>query len=65
VNGHPGVALVDFARGARADLIAVGTHGAGFFSRLVIGSVTTYLLRSAPCSILAVPGARTASPRRR
>ena len=58
INGHPGVALAEFAQSARADLIAVGAQGAGFFSRLVIGSVTTYLLRAAPCSLLAVPGPR-------
>lgn len=63
VNGHPGVALADFAGQSRSELIAVGVHGAGFFNRLVIGSVTTYLLRGAPCSLLAVPGPRTTADR--
>ena len=55
ISGHPGVALAEFAQRAGADMIAVGVHGAGFFNRLVIGSVPTYLLRGAPCSLLAVP----------
>jgi nucleotide-binding universal stress UspA family protein len=55
INGHPGVALAEFARRSDGDLLAVGVHGAGFFNRLVIGSVTTYLLRAARCSLLVVP----------
>jgi nucleotide-binding universal stress UspA family protein len=53
LTGHPGKVLSDFARRADADLLAVGIHGLGFFHRLVIGSTTAYLLRNAPCSVLA------------
>jgi nucleotide-binding universal stress UspA family protein len=63
LNGHPGVALAEFAERSRADLIAVGVQGAGFFNRLVIGSVTTHLLRAAPCSMLAVPSKHERVPR--
>lgn len=55
VAGHPGHSLIDFAVRVKSDLIAVGTHGRGFFHRLVIGSTTTYVLRTAPSSLLAVP----------
>jgi nucleotide-binding universal stress UspA family protein len=55
IAGHPGHALVDFASRVKADLLAVGTHGQGFIHRFVIGSTATYLLRLAPCSLLAVP----------
>jgi nucleotide-binding universal stress UspA family protein len=55
VHGQPGVALADFSRQAGADLIAAGVHGGGLFSRLVIGKVTSHLLRFAGCSLLAVP----------
>jgi nucleotide-binding universal stress UspA family protein len=55
LNGHPGVALADFARASRSDLIAIGAHGSGFLNRLVIGSVTTYLVRAAQTSLLIVP----------
>lgn len=52
---HPGTVLERFVRGARADLVVTGAHGTGFFSRLVLGSTATHLLRSAPCSVLSVP----------
>lgn len=38
-----------------ADLIVAGTHGRGFFSRLVLGSVTTQLVRRATCAVLVMP----------
>ena len=55
LNGHPGVAIADFARASRSDLIVTGVHGSGFWNRLVIGSVTTHLLRNAMCSLFLVP----------
>lgn len=57
VHGHPGAALAAFAQTAQADLIAVGLQGAGFLNRLVIGSVSSHLVRSAPCSLLLLPAA--------
>jgi len=56
LTGRPGQSLVDFAASSRADLVVSGTHGYGFFNRLVLGSVATDLLRDAPCSLLCVPG---------
>jgi nucleotide-binding universal stress UspA family protein len=38
-----------------ADLIAAGSHGAGFFSRLLMGSVSTHLVRSATRMVLIAP----------
>lgn len=65
VHGHPGVALAEFARTAQADLIATGVQGAAFLDRLVIGSVTSYLVRAARVSLLLVPGERVrGAPRR-
>jgi nucleotide-binding universal stress UspA family protein len=37
------------------DLVSVGGHKQGVVDRLVIGSVTTRLLRGAPCSVLVSP----------
>ncbi|HEY9479521.1 MAG TPA: universal stress protein, partial [Gemmatimonadaceae bacterium] len=56
LSGRPGSALVDFAASSNADLVVSGTHGYGFFNRLVLGSVATQLVRGAPCSVLIVPG---------
>ena len=38
-----------------ADLIVIGTHGAGGFEHLVLGSVTEKVLRKASCPVLTVP----------
>ena len=40
-----------------ADLIVMGTHGAGGFERLLLGSVTEKTLRKAACPVLTVPRA--------
>lgn len=53
VAGQPVEALLDVAAKRGADLLAVGTHGAGFVERLVLGSVATALLRRATCPVLA------------
>ena len=57
LTGRAGVALADFAEATKADLVVSGTHGWGFFNRLILGSVATDLLHRAPCSALIVPGA--------
>ena len=38
-----------------AEMIAVGTHGPGFFSRLLLGSVAESVLHDAPQAVLASP----------
>ncbi len=60
LHGHPSDRLVEYLDAIAADLVVTATHGYGFFRRMVLGSVTTELVRSAPCSVLCVPGrART------
>jgi nucleotide-binding universal stress UspA family protein len=56
LRGDPGRELVNFATRSNVDLAVSGTHGYGFFNRLVLGSVATALVRGAPCSVLVVPG---------
>lgn len=45
-----------------ADLVVIGTHGRGALGRLLLGSVASRVIRTAPCSVLAVgdPGRRRA-----
>jgi nucleotide-binding universal stress UspA family protein len=38
-----------------ADLIAAGSHGAGFFGRILTGSASTHLVRSATRMVLIAP----------
>ncbi|MGH7679125.1 MAG: universal stress protein [Gemmatimonadaceae bacterium] len=53
--GDPANALLALSRELDADLIITGSHGHNFLSRLLLGSVSTTLLRKAGCSILVAP----------
>jgi nucleotide-binding universal stress UspA family protein len=55
LRGDPAHEILRFASRVKADLIAAGSHGHGFFSRLLLGSVATKLLRGASCAVLGVP----------
>lgn len=52
--GSPARAIVEDAEKFRADLIVVGSHGAGFWERMFIGSVSQTVVSQAPCSVLVV-----------
>jgi nucleotide-binding universal stress UspA family protein len=54
-TGAPARGIVACAAQLPADLIILGTHGAGGFERLVLGSVAEKVLRTAPCPVLTVP----------
>lgn len=47
--------LLAFATSHRADLLVTGAHGRTLVERLLIGSVTTKLLRAAQCAVLVIP----------
>lgn len=53
VKGNPEQEIVEIARNWGADLIVVGSHGRGFWGRL-LGSVSDGVLHHAPCSVLVV-----------
>lgn len=55
LTGIPGEEISAYAREVSADLVASGSHGHSFVGRLVLGSVSTGLLRTAEQSILVVP----------
>jgi nucleotide-binding universal stress UspA family protein len=54
-SGHAANCIVARAKSLPADLIVIGTHGAGGFEHLVLGSVTEKVLRKACCPVLTVP----------
>jgi nucleotide-binding universal stress UspA family protein len=58
VDGHAGMSLTHFCATEDCDVVVVGAQGTGFVHRLVVGSVTTYLLRHARCSLLTIPIAK-------
>jgi nucleotide-binding universal stress UspA family protein len=55
-EGSPADMVLQQARDAGADLIAMTTHGRGGLGRLVFGSVADAVLRQAPCPVLLVRG---------
>lgn len=60
LEGNASTRLLEHLTSHPADLVASATHGYGFLRRTMLGSVATELVRSAPCSVLCVPGtART------
>jgi nucleotide-binding universal stress UspA family protein len=54
-EGHAGHEVLHEAQQWKADLIVLGTHGFGFFNRMLLGSTSTYVLRHGDCATLVVP----------
>ena len=61
IAGDPRSTLVEEARKIGADLLVVGSHGRSGLSRLVLGSVASYVASHAPCSVLIVKRPHDAS----
>jgi nucleotide-binding universal stress UspA family protein len=55
IGGDTAGQLVTFARTHAADFIAAGKRGHGLAERLLVGQVTTGLIRTAPCAVLVTP----------
>jgi nucleotide-binding universal stress UspA family protein len=55
LQGDPARKLLDYAAEVGADLIAAGSQGAGFVGRLLLGSVSTRLVRGASVPVLVAP----------
>ncbi|MFC1530798.1 universal stress protein [Gemmatimonadota bacterium] len=51
-SGSPAGEIVRFARAAGSDLILIAGHGLGGLLRMMLGSVTSHVVRAAPCSVL-------------
>lgn len=51
--GFPDKTIIEEATSWNADLIVVGSHGRGFWGRL-LGSVSNGVVHHAPCSVLVV-----------
>lgn len=54
VTDSPDKAIIEEAERWHADLIVVGSHGRGFWSRTLLGSTSDRVLHHAPCSVLVV-----------
>jgi len=51
-DGDPAESIVAVAQAERADLLLVGSHGRGALGRLLLGSVSDYVVRNALCPVL-------------
>lgn len=50
--GEPRAVIVEEAERARADLLALGTHGRSGVAHALVGSVAEGVIRAAPCDVL-------------
>jgi len=57
-EGRPGEEVLALAEEVEADLVTAGSHGHSFVGRLLLGSVSTRILRSAPSAVLVAPPGR-------
>lgn len=53
VNGIPAEEIIKAAWDA--DMVVIGSRGAGGFSRLLLGSVGTQVAHHAPCPVVVIP----------
>ncbi len=54
-QGDPGTRILEYATETRASMIAIGTRGQGFVSRMLVGSVATKVIRGSSVSVLTLP----------
>ena len=54
-RGQPAPEILKRAASLGSDVIVMGTHGAGGFEHLMLGSVAEKVLRKATCPVLTVP----------
>jgi nucleotide-binding universal stress UspA family protein len=54
--GNPGKVICSMARQWGADLIVIGHRGRSGLTELMLGSVSSYVMHRAPCSVLVLKG---------
>jgi nucleotide-binding universal stress UspA family protein len=52
IDGEPGPALCDLAAEVGASALIVGSRGRGGLRRALLGSVSDYIVRHAPCTVI-------------
>jgi nucleotide-binding universal stress UspA family protein len=59
VSGIPAKALIEVAGNINADMIVLGSRGAGGFARLALGSVSSQVAQHSPCPVVIIPPGNT------
>jgi nucleotide-binding universal stress UspA family protein len=54
LHGDPAAEICRVAKEGAFDLVVLGSHGFGFVKRVLLGSVSHYVLQHAPCPVLVV-----------
>lgn len=52
LRGEPGPTICDYAAEVGATAIVIGSRGRGGFRRALLGSVSDYVVRNAPCPVV-------------
>ncbi len=55
-SDHPGESIVAAAKEKNIDTICIGRRGMGALKRLLLGSVSRYVVENAPCDVVVVKG---------
>jgi nucleotide-binding universal stress UspA family protein len=63
-EGRASDLIVNCAAAMKADLLVMGTHGLSGFHRLLLGSITEKVVRTATCPVLTVPPSASATTAR-
>jgi nucleotide-binding universal stress UspA family protein len=58
--GEPGMMICDVATEVDAEVVVLGSHGHGWLQRVLLGSVSHYVLQHAPCPVLIMRQERPA-----
>jgi len=53
-EGHAGIEIISAAKDLNADLIVLGSHAKSDIEKILLGSVTTHVVRHSPVSTLVV-----------
>lgn len=53
-TGDPGPTICEVAARVGADVIVLGSHGHGWLQRVLLGSVSRYVLQHGPCPVLVM-----------
>jgi nucleotide-binding universal stress UspA family protein len=53
-QGHAGDAIIKMAESVKADLVIMGSHGKSNVDRLLLGSVSSFVVEHSPVSVLVV-----------